>query len=44
MKYIIHENSIHGECLLQLYCTQRRSVIDVNEAVAYPVFGHAVEL
>ena len=22
----------------------RRSVIEANEAVAYPVFGHAVEL
>ena len=24
--------------------THRRSVIEANEAVAYPVFGHAVEL
>ena len=28
----------------QLSCTYRRSVIEANEAVAYPVFGHAVEL
>ena len=29
---------------ITVYCTHRRSVIKANEAVAYPVFGRAVEL
>ena len=30
--------------LNEVTCRHRRRVIEANEAVAYPVFGHAVEL
>ena len=35
-------STLHRLINYNRYCSHRRSVIEANEAVAYPVFGHAV--